>query len=271
MPRVAPVGSLRQTERGTGSTGRRSDEQPRRGGRGRGRAHRTVARSPILCRRPVSDLCPAAGRGAGRPQRHHRDVDRQSARRGDRDLARSGDLLLLQGDHGLRDRGRVPDPADHDAHRPARPHPLPRVGPARFPAHLHAGPRARYPPAGPGTDRPDRGGRAGRCRRRPGGAPAPAGDQRPAGSARRRVAPLLPMVRGGHSRGHRLARGGAQRLERRDGPLPARRGCRPPEEPATTSSRSSPQPRSMATASRTRNLACSSCNCWWPATRPRGT
>ena len=41
------------------------------------------------------------------------------------------------------------------------------------------------------------------------------GDQRPAGRAGGRMAPLLPMVRGGHPRGHRLAGGGAGGPQRR--------------------------------------------------------
>ena len=51
----------------------------------------------------------------------------------------------------------------------------------------------------------------GRLRLGAGRTPAAAGDQRPAGCARGGVAPVLPLVRGGDPRSHRLARGGASR------------------------------------------------------------
>ncbi len=167
------------------------------------------------------------------------------------DLPRSGHLLLVQGDHGLRDRRRVPDPADHDAHRPARPHPLPDAGPARVPAHLHAGPGARHPPAGPGSGGPDR---VRACRSTSCAdlaVPLPL----------QVISDLLGVPEEEWPTFFRWSEAvipGAtdwpeeerDRAERGDGDLPAGGGRRPPRSSrATTSSASWAQPRSRATAS----------------------
>ena len=197
----------------------------------RNSTHRPPSGSRRLHRQSLPALCPPAGGRARRPQRHARPVVRRPARRRGHRVPRSGHLLLLQGDHGLRDRCRVRHTADHDAHRPAGPHPLPRPGPARLPSDLHAGTRGRDPAPGPGTGGPHRARRADRRGRRPGRAVAAPGDQRPARGARGRVAHLLQVVRGRHPRRHRLARGRAGPAQRGNGRLPARRGGRSAAHP----------------------------------------
>ena len=101
--------------------------------------------------------------------------------------------------------------------------------------------------------------------------PAP-GHQRPAGRARGGVAAVLPVVRGGHPRRHRLARGGAQRPQRRDGHLPAGGGGRPPgQSPGRHHLRARRSRGRRRPADRRRARACSWSSCWWPATRPPAT
>ena len=154
--RVASVSPVRQTgchlgagrhraartggrDRGGGTAGRggsreeigHDDQYHRHRSR---RADRTAARPRLLRRRPLPALCPAAGRGPGGLQRGRGVLGGQPPRGGGGHLPRPRDLLLGQGhlDHG--DRGGVPHAPDHDAHRPARPRPLPQAGPARLPA-----------------------------------------------------------------------------------------------------------------------------------------
>ena len=111
---------------------------------------RPAPRPRLLRRGPVPPLRTATGRGPGGPQRRrwgcwvvsrHAEVVAVSAR--------PRDVLLVEGDHDLRDRRRVPEPADHDAHRSAGPHPLPGAGPTRVPPDVHACARGRHPPSRP--------------------------------------------------------------------------------------------------------------------------
>ena len=104
-----------------------------------------------------SPSTPGSGPRPRWPATHPRVLGRQPPRRGGRHVPGPRDLLLGQGHHDHGDRGRVPHAADHDAHRPARPHPLPQAGAARLPAHVHAGPRGRDPGPDPRPGRPDRG------------------------------------------------------------------------------------------------------------------
>ena len=126
----------------------------------RGRARTspaTLEAAGLLRRRSVPALRATAPRGAARVERGARLLGGGQARRRGRDLARSGAVLLGQGDPHVRDRRGVPEPADDDAHRPARAHALPQARAAGIRAVAHA--RARDAGA-----RPRR--RARRARRR---------------------------------------------------------------------------------------------------------
>ncbi len=201
----------------------------------------------LLRRRPVPALRPAATRRAARVERAARLLGRVETRRRRRDLARSRDVLLGQGDPHLRDRCRVPEPADDDAHRPARPHALPQARAAGLRAVAHAGTGR----AGARTRRRTGRARRGGCRVRRGRADrgaVPAVDHRR--TARHPgvgLAPLLPLVGSGDPRGNGLAARRMPAAAGGDARVPARDHAHPAGRPArTTSSPCSRAPRSTA-------------------------
>ena len=220
------------------------------GGR-RDRAHRAAAR-PRLLRRAIPSR---SSRGCGREApvarnetlglwivSRHADVVTVSRDPGTFCSAKGIMTFEIGSEYATPPTMMHTDPPDHTRYRDA--------GAARVPAEFHAGARGRHPRPCENIGRPDRARRPDRRRRGAGRAAAAPGHQRPAGRARGGVAAVLPVVRGGHPRGHRLARGGAGRpsAPRWSTYLLAAAADRRAARRGTTSSPSSARPRSTATA-----------------------